>query len=279
MSNKSQTIELHLLEHSATKNDWAAIKAARRGRPEEEWYFMKAEDFHDKRKFTNFVAQKSLNIGELDLGQIFEMLPERVGTLSDQPGWVGSDDNKRFVLFDHILTEDHERCIFYYRPVEARGLGRVAGNLEDWKSKVAKVALSSYPATIGLLASFAAPLLPLSNISEGAILNFVAKSSSGKSTIVKAAYSVWGDPQFLPSWGGTMSAISQTASAHNHLICPFDDGELAELDPHKRNMKLHSFTHLLADGIPWQYSKTVRDEHKASPSLALFYHQIQSLLN
>jgi hypothetical protein len=265
MTKKTPSIRLHLLEHSATKNDWVAIKAPRRGGRNGEWHFMKAERFHEKKQLAHLIAQKSLEVGELNPEQIISMLPEEVGTLSEQPGWAGDTGNERFVLFKHIIDNDPKRCHFYSKPIEARGLGMVSGTLEDWQENVAQVALASYPATICLLASLASPLLPLSKASEGAVINLVAKSSSGKTSSNKAAYSVWGNPKNLPSWGGTMSAIIQTASAHNQLICPLDDGELADLDPVKRNMKLHSYSHHLADGVPPQYSKTVRDEHESQP--------------
>lgn len=265
MTKKTPSIRLHLLEHSATKNDWVAIKAPRRGGRKGEWYFMKAECFHDKKQLAQLIAQKSLEVGEFYPEQIISMLPKEVGTLREQPGWAGDAGNERFVLFEHIIDNDPKRCHFYSKPTEARGLGEVCGDLEYWQYDVAKVAQSSYVATVCLLASFAGPLLPFSKISEGAVINLVAKSSSGKSSANKAAYSVWGNPKNLPSWGGTMSAITQTASAHNHLVCPLDDGELADLDPAKRNMKLHSFSHHLADGVPRQYSKTVRQEHESQP--------------
>lgn len=265
MEKRSTSIQVHLLEHQATGNDWVAIKARRRGGRPGDWVFMKAEDFHDKRKLSALIKKKSLIVGDLTLDAIMNLLPNKVGLLREQPGWLESSQSKRFVLFDHILVDNKGQCVFYARPAEARGLSVCSGNLNDWITGVAHPALKSYPATIGLLTSFAAPLLPLSQVSEGAVINLVAPSSSGKSSINKAAYSVWGDPGFLPSWSGTEAAITQTASAHNHLVCPLDDGELANLDPKNRSKKLNSFAHVLADGTPKQYSKTVKDEHESLP--------------
>ncbi|EEA95071.1 DUF927 domain-containing protein [Pseudovibrio sp. JE062] len=269
MTKKGAHIEIHLLEHQSTKNDWVGIEYDRRGGRDREWHFMRSEDFHDKKKLNALIAQKSMIVGDLSHEEIVRMLPNEVGMLLEQPGWAGPTKSRKFVLFENIVKEDRKQCYFSSRPAEARGLGLVSGDLERWTSEVATKALASYPATIALLASFASPLLPLAKTTEGAVINFVAASSSGKTSINKAAYSVWGNPKHLPSWGGTLAAITQTASAHNQLICPFDDGELSDPDPKKRNLKLHSFTHILADGCPKQYSKTVKAEHE-SPLFTCF---------
>ena len=104
-----------------------------------------------------------------------------------------------------------------------------AGTLADWQATVAALAPGNSRLTFALSLALAPPLLSLARIESGGV-NFHGPSSTGKTSLQRAAASIWGHPrQFLHQWVTTPNALEATAQAHSDLLLLLDD--LGQLDP------------------------------------------------
>tara|TARA_R110001599_G_scaffold189710_1_gene384508 strand:- start:1923 stop:3494 length:1572 start_codon:yes stop_codon:yes gene_type:complete len=83
-----------------------------------------------------------------------------------------------------------------------------------------------------ILGSFAAPLLKILN-QDNMILDFCNRTSSGKTTGMVFAASVWGDPDkseggaLIKSWDATKTSAERMAYARNHMPIFLDDTKAA----------------------------------------------------
>ena len=111
---------------------------------------------------------------------------------------------------------------------------RRRGELEGWQAEVAARCVANSRLAFAVSCAFAAPLLELAG-DEGGGVNLRGSSSSGKTTCVDAAASVWGPPSktgpdsFVRSWRSTANALEATAAAHSGALLPMD--EMGQADP------------------------------------------------
>jgi putative DNA primase/helicase len=150
-------------------------------------------------------------------------------TLTNETGW----HDGRFVLPGETIGAGGERVLFTGDEPTLKYARR--GTLEKWRVGVAAKAQRNPLLMFALSCGFAAPLLhPLA--AEGGGFHFRGASSSGKSTLLVAAGSIWGgDKKGGPSgfghpWRATDNAIENLAQAHNDGLLCLD--EFAQVDPH-----------------------------------------------
>jgi uncharacterized protein (DUF927 family) len=106
-----------------------------------------------------------------------------------------------------------------------------AGSYEAWRELVAAKASGNALLLFALSCAFAAPLMRLLG-GEGGGFHARGESSSGKTTLLRAAGSVWGgggELGFAQSWRNTDNALEAVALAHNDGLLALD--ELRQLDP------------------------------------------------
>ncbi len=146
--------------------------------------------------------------------------PDRL-TTSERLGWT-DDTCTTFILGDgRVLGE--KTVVFQ----EAHSTGvskeiRPAGTLEDWKNAVGKPCIGNPVLILGVSLAFAGPLLELLEI-EGGGIHLRGASSRGKSTVQRAAVSVWGSPRFLHTWRATTNGLEGIACACNATILALDE--------------------------------------------------------
>ena len=139
-------------------------------------------------------------------------------------GWHGS----AFVYPNRTEGDTEAEPILYQAAhVEGLRLG-TAGTLEGWRAKVAMPAAGNSRVVLALSASFAAPCLGLLG-AEGGGLHLRGESSTGKSTALSVAASVWGPPDYLRTWRATDNALEGIAAQHSDLLLCLD--EMGELPP------------------------------------------------
>lgn len=102
-----------------------------------------------------------------------------------------------------------------------------AGTLRGWVSAVDKFILGKRINETVMAASFAGilrglyPDEPFSK--QGIILNIFGESGNGKTTLVKAAHSVFSSPNCFQSYHGTANAIMQTLAERGEMVSAIDD--------------------------------------------------------
>ncbi|GJA57965.1 hypothetical protein KAM350_09580 [Aeromonas caviae] len=102
------------------------------------------------------------------------------------------------------------------------------GTLAEWQQGVAALAVGNSRLCFALSLAFAAPLLSLVGM-EGGGFHLKGESTDGKTTIMKAAASVYGNPdRYSQTWRATGNAIEGIASRRNDALLCLD--ELGELD-------------------------------------------------
>ncbi|KAA0121397.1 DUF927 domain-containing protein [Methylobacterium sp. P1-11] len=150
--------------------------------------------------------------------------PTRV-RLVKRSGWFGA----AFILPKVTIGEvDDEEVLFDGRADAARYAQ--AGTLEEWVTAVAVPAAGNSRLILALSVAFAGPIADLLQ-DEGGGVNLRGGSSTGKSTGLIIAGSVWGGggrAGFTQTWRATGNGLESVARAHSGTVLVLD--ELGELD-------------------------------------------------
>lgn len=118
----------------------------------------------------------------------------------------------------------------------------VSGTAEEWRDSVAALATGNTRLVFALSVAFAGALADVVGEDSGGF-HLRGGSSSGKSTALKAAASVWGDPSTYPRlWRATANGLEGLAALHNDGLLILD--ELSQIDPKEAG----EAAYLLANG-------------------------------
>lgn len=149
--------------------------------------------------------------------------PKRRMRCALQVGWSGDS----FVLPDAVIGPSAAEVTFQSAEHTADEHTR-AGSLVEWKAGIAARAEGNPLLTLALSAAFAGPILGKCNAESGGI-HFVGDSSTGKTTAIEAACSVWGGTNFRRSWRATANGMEGVAALFNDCLLALD--EISECDP------------------------------------------------
>ncbi|WP_203764551.1 DUF927 domain-containing protein [Aeromonas caviae] len=149
--------------------------------------------------------------------------PERRITCVERTGWHG----RAYVLPQGSMGPDADGVILQTAGYAANDFTE-RGTLAEWQQGVAGLAVGNSRLCFALSLAFAAPLLSLVGM-EGGGFHLKGESTDGKTTIMKAAASVYGNPErYCQTWRATGNAIESIASRRNDALLCLD--ELGELD-------------------------------------------------
>ncbi|WCH21559.1 DUF927 domain-containing protein [Aeromonas salmonicida] len=149
--------------------------------------------------------------------------PERRITCVERTGWHGN----AYVLPQGAIGLDAEGVILQTAGYAASDFTE-RGTLAEWQQEVAALAVGNSRLCFALSLAFAAPLLTLVGM-EGGGFHLKGESTDGKTTIMKAAASIYGNPdRYSQTWRATGNAIEGIASRRNDALLCLD--ELGELD-------------------------------------------------
>ena len=119
---------------------------------------------------------------------------------------------------------DSERIVLQVRT--ANNPFRMGGTLEEWQSTIGTWTSGNGRLMMALCASFAAALLELSGQESGGF-NFIGGSSTGKTTALVAAGSVWGKGSssggYVQSWRATDNGLEGIAAMHSDAALCLDE--------------------------------------------------------
>jgi putative DNA primase/helicase len=150
-------------------------------------------------------------------------VPQRRVLCALQTGWHG----RSFVLPDTVIGPGVSDMIFQ-SPGQHDSEYTNAGNMAGWQQDIARLAVGNPLLALAMSAAFAGPLLEPCHM-EGGGIHFIGSSSTGKTTVLQAAVSVWGGPGFRRSWRATANGMEGTASLFNDSLLALD--EISECDP------------------------------------------------
>jgi hypothetical protein len=150
--------------------------------------------------------------------------------LVQRAGWHAIDGQRVFVLPDETISARPltEKMMLTALVGDRRqGAYETRGTLAQWKDGVGKLARGHFLARLAISTALAGPLLRLAGIEGGGVHVFGA-SSTGKTTIVKMAASVWRRGADLPTWRATANGLESELARATDSFMPLD--ELAQVD-------------------------------------------------
>jgi putative DNA primase/helicase len=160
--------------------------------------------------------------------------PERKMRCALQVGWCEGS----FILPDTVIGPKASDVIF-----QSGECGHdehiTAGTLADWQNDISSRAVGNPLLLLALSAAFAGPMLALCN-AEGGGLHFVGDSSTGKTTLLEAACSVWGGPNYRRSWRATANGMEGAAALFNDCLLGLD--EISECNPNEVNAIIYALS-------------------------------------
>ncbi|MFO1220321.1 MAG: DUF927 domain-containing protein [Burkholderiaceae bacterium] len=159
-------------------------------------------------------------------------------------GWVG----RCYVLPEETLgTPAGDRVIFHSEAgIEANFSTR--GTLDLWKANLARLCVGNSRLAFAVSVAFAGPLLAWAPGTSGGGWHYVGDTSTGKTTGLLVAASVWGkgtenDPEsFMQKWLATKAGLEFQGEQHNDCTLILD--ELGQIEPNEAGASAY----MLADG-------------------------------
>lgn len=148
--------------------------------------------------------------------------PEENALCTDKTGWHG----RAFVLPHETIGGDEERIVFQTEAAMENTI-RSRGTGDQWRQRVAALCVGNSRLAFAVSCAFAGPLLRPAGVESGGF-HFRGDSSSGKTTALKLAASVWGGASYLQRWRTTDNALEAIAAQHSDLLLILD--ELAQVD-------------------------------------------------
>jgi len=153
-------------------------------------------------------------------------------------GWI-DEKHSSFVLGSKVIGSGK---VLPLTPATGIGAGLVAaGNVGDWTANIGAKCAGNPLMILAVSLAFSGPLLSPLGFSGGG-LHFRGASSSGKTTLLNLAASVWGDRRLITPWRATSNGLEAIAATMNDMLLPLD--EIAEIQP----QVLHEAIYMLANG-------------------------------
>jgi len=155
----------------------------------------------------------------------------------DKLGWQGDI----FVTASESIGRSSERVVFQntnaIEPAQS-----VSGSVEEWRKTIGQLSSGNSRLIFAISTAFAPVLAKLVGEDSGGF-HLRGASSSGKTTALKVAASVWGNPDaYCRLWRSTTNGLEGLASLHNDGLLILD--ELSQMDPREAG----DAAYLLANG-------------------------------
>jgi putative DNA primase/helicase len=138
-------------------------------------------------------------------------------------GW----HNGSFVLPTKVFGENNEAVLFQSDNHLSPDYSS-AGSILEWQNHVAAMCMGNSRLVFAASLAFAAPLLKIVREESGGF-HFRGESSTGKTTTLLVAASVWGGKHFVQNWRATDNGLEGLAALHNDALLVLD--ELSQIDP------------------------------------------------
>ena len=157
----------------------------------------------------------------------------------EHTGW--NKDRTAFVFQNETVGQCGKESLILQTSLGFTATQTISGNLQEWQ-QLAGLCKGNSRLIFAVSAAFAPPLLFPLGLENGGI-HFRGGSSSGKTTSLQVAASVWGGPDYVQQWRATANGLEVTAAAHNDSLLCLD--ELGQLDSNE----LGKVAYMLANGI------------------------------
>lgn len=180
--------------------------------------------------------------------------------LCNKPGFLYVDNELYYIKNSgEVLGENSDFKIFPYPNAKTFNYQcQPKGTLDGWKSNVAEAAKNSHYIMIGLCSALAGMCIYFTKIESGGI-HIYGNSSTGKSTVLKVAASVFGDSSYILDWNITEAAFEQQAESRNHGLLLADELILLDSNRQAAAQKMQKFVYMLGSGTGKSRSNTFQE--------------------
>ncbi|WP_316666548.1 DUF927 domain-containing protein [Ralstonia psammae] len=142
----------------------------------------------------------------------------------ERMGWHGG----AYVTANESIGNNDEIVVFQNASAMEPALAQ-AGTVEDWRQSVGALASGNTRMVFAISVAFAGPLADVASEDSGGF-HLRGGSSSGKTTALKVAASIWGEPSaYVRMWRATTNGLEGLAALHNDGLLILD--ELSQIDP------------------------------------------------
>ena len=166
---------------------------------------------------------------------IASSVPEKEATLISKTGF----SENIYVRPDRVIGDATDEIIAD-ESIQDDSYGS-SGTLQEWNDLIARWCLGNSRLIFAICAAFASIILKFCNLQNFGF-HFVGNSSSGKTTCLNIAASVFGKPNYLVSWKATDNALEAIAVKRNDALLILD--ELSEMSASKAG----EVAYMLANG-------------------------------
>ncbi len=140
----------------------------------------------------------------------------------ERTGW----HNQVFVMPERTIGQADER-ILYQSANATPSTFKAKGKLSDWQ-RMAALCAGNSRLVFAVSAAFAGPLLDITGMESGGF-HYRGDSSTGKTTALRVASSVWGGAEFLQRWRATDNGLEALSAQHSDCLLVLD--EISQVDP------------------------------------------------
>lgn len=151
--------------------------------------------------------------------------PADLAHIVDRVGWHGP----AYVTPRETIGGAGGERIIFQSEAPTEGTFSQRGTAAQWRILIGRVCVGNSGLLFAGSMAFAGPLLAWANGTDGGGVHFMGDSSTGKTTALKVAASIYGGRDYLQRWRATDNGLEGMAAQHcDGLLCL---DELAQLDP------------------------------------------------
>ncbi|WP_392338123.1 DUF927 domain-containing protein [Loktanella salsilacus] len=214
---------------------WGRLITAKNEAGQIHEFVMSAKDISKVAKLVDELHDRGLHIDgdKANRSAVSNMLmnwkPTETVLLTEKVGWA-DDTYKTFLLADGSAVGRQKAIYLPILPLFSLKNVLKRGSLDTWKDTVARRADGNSVLIAAISLAFAGPLLRIIG-RNGFGIHFKGKSSTGKTTALIAATSVWGGSDLMQTWRTTSNALEGMAASANDMFLPLDElGEAKAVD-------------------------------------------------
>jgi len=153
--------------------------------------------------------------------------PGEFASCTDRIGWHPTANGGRaYVLPHETIGDDAERIVFQ-SDSQMENTFRVRHDVPAWRERIGSLCVGNSRLVFAVACAFAGPMLRLAGMESGGF-HFRGDSSSGKTTALRLAASVYGGASYLQRWRTTDNALEAIAAQHCDSTLILD--ELAQVE-------------------------------------------------
>ena len=142
----------------------------------------------------------------------------------ERTGWHDGS----FVMPNKTIGSNQQEKIIFQSAVNTQSTFKQKGALAAWQEHIPKPCAGNSRLVFAISAAFASPLLDVTGMESGGV-HFRGDSSTGKTTALRVASSVWGGLDYLQRWRATDNGLESLAAQHSDCLLVLD--ELSQVDP------------------------------------------------